>query len=252
MPLSPSQPPSPCPPSPCPYLFPSDSLSQSVSISFSVSAIGDSLFLAIRHSGHRAHAIHVPQARRHARCMLAHTHQRRARKTERLHAKPSDSTRAPCGTHARRPPSGSIAARVHAPRPHGRTSRATPPPSPRYLCTAGRRNRPTDRLEPEPPHRKSWKTLRLSYHSGKATAGRPVRGQQPVRGADLRIPRRRIGAGNKTPAAPTHARRPPSQPHPFAAMGTLNAARTHADCIHSRTHARRLHTLKHTRPPAGD
>ena len=239
-------------PSPCPYLFPSDSLPQSVSISFSVSAIGDSLFLAIRHSGHRAHAIHVPQARRHARCMLAHTHQRRARKTERLHAKPSDSTRAPCGTHARRPPSGSIAARVHAPRPHGRTSRATVQP---HRCPApGTSAQRAGAIAQRTGSNRSILTGKVGKPcdcltiSVRQRQGRSSRSAEPTCGF-------RVGGsaqGTKRQHYPRTRVGRRAQPHPFAAMGTLTVARTHAGCIHSRTHARRLHTLKHTRPPAGD
>ena len=120
------------------------------------------------------------------------------------HVRTRVSTRAPCSTHARRPHSGSSAARMHAARPHVRTSRATPLPRPGPFCTAGRLNRPTGRLEPEAPPERHRR-------------GGQSRGQQPGCGADLRITRRRIRTARQ-PHPRAHLSRP-MQPHPSAATG---------------------------------
>ena len=96
------------------------------------------------------------------------------------HVRTRVSTRAPCSTHARRPHSGSSAARMHAARPHVRTSRATPLPRPGPFCTAGRLNRPTGRLEPEAPperHRRGGQSG-ASSRAAEPTCGSRVEGSE--------------------------------------------------------------------------
>ena len=158
----------------------------------------------------RAHTrIHRSRSSRtHARTLRAASaqacppHARQHAPAARTHAKPRGSARE--RPAARRPHSGSISERVHVPRPHGRISLATPPPSPRHFCTAGRLNRPTGRLEPEAPPERHRR-------------GGQSRGQQPGCGADLRITRRRIRTARQ-PHPRAHLSRP-TQPHPSAATG---------------------------------
>ena len=147
----------------------------------------------------RAHTrIHRSRSSRtHARTLRAASaqacppHARQHAPAARTHAKPRGSARE--RPAARRPHSGSISERVHVPRPHGRISLATPPPSPRHFCTAGRLNRPTGRLEPEAPPERHRR-------------GGQSRGQQPGCGADLRITRRRIRT-TRQPHPRTHVSR---------------------------------------------
>ena len=134
----------------------------------------------------RAHTrIHRSRSSRtHARTLRAASaqacppHARQHAPAARTHAKPRGSARE--RPAARRPHSGSISERVHVPRPHGRISLATPPPSPRHFCTAGRLNRPTGRLEPEAPperHRRGGQSG-ASSRAAEPTCGSRVEGSE--------------------------------------------------------------------------
>ena len=207
----------------------------------------------------RAHTrIHRSRSSRtHARTLRAASaqacppHARQHAPAARTHAKPRGSARE--RPAARRPHSGSISERVHVPRPHGRISLATPPPSPRHFCTAGRLNRPTGRLEPEAPperHRRGGQSG-ASSRAAEPTCGSRVEGSEQhashIRARTLAAARscaidthahERGLHARQAPRASRHARLSAGDcrcPH----IGAARPQESHADpCAIRRTHQR--------------